>query len=283
VTGPRIGSLFSGYGGLDMGVQMALGGTVAWHCEVDQAPARVLAHHWPDVPNLGDITAVDWDTVEPVDVLTGGYPCQPFSHAGKRKGNDDPRHLWPHMLRAIRVLRPRIVIAENVRGHLGLGFADVLADLADVGGYEVRWLAVRAADVGAPHRRERLFWVASAADADEPGPQGQPGHPPRGHGESGPSASGHRGDAGRFGPYAAAVARWEQVTGQPAPPPTEPHPKTGRSRLAPVFVEWLMGLPVGHVTDVPNLTYGAQLKILGNGVVPQQAALALRMLFGAAP
>ena len=85
----KIGSLFSGYGGLDLGVQAVLGGEVAWHVEYDKAPSRILAHHYPDIPNLGDVTTVDFTAVEPVDVLTGGYPCQPFSHAGKRKGTDD--------------------------------------------------------------------------------------------------------------------------------------------------------------------------------------------------
>ena len=82
----RIGSLFSGYGGLDLAVQSVLGGEVAWHVEYDKAPSRILDHHFPGVPNYGDVTKLDFTTVEPVDVLTGGYPCQPFSHAGLRKG-----------------------------------------------------------------------------------------------------------------------------------------------------------------------------------------------------
>ena len=155
----RIGSLFSGYGGLDAGVQRALGGSVAWHVEYDKHPSAVLAHHYPDVPNYGDVTAVDWTRVEPVDVLTGGYPCQPFSHAGKRKGTDDDRHLWPYVRDAIGALRPRLVVLENVAGHLTLGGPGVVAEIAGLG-YSARWGVVRASDAGAPHRRARLFIVA---------------------------------------------------------------------------------------------------------------------------
>jgi DNA (cytosine-5)-methyltransferase 1 len=151
----RVGSLFTGYGGLDM----AVGGDLAWYAEVEPAACKVLAAHYPGVPNLGDITQVDWSAVEPVDVITGGYPCQPFSNAGKRKGKDDERHLWPYVRDAIGAIRPRWAVLENVRGHLSLGFADVLADLADLG-VSARWGVVRAADAGAPHNRARLFIVA---------------------------------------------------------------------------------------------------------------------------
>ena len=112
------GSLFSGYGGLDMGVQSVLGGRTLWHCEYDAAPSRILDHHWPDVPNLGDITAVDWTSVPRVDVLTGGSPCQDLSHAGRRAGMTEGTrsNLWVQMREAIAALRPRLVVWENVRG-----------------------------------------------------------------------------------------------------------------------------------------------------------------------
>ena len=116
----RIGSLFSGYGGLDLAAQQYFGGDLTWYSEIEPSACKILAAHHPIVPNLGDITAVDWATVEPVDVLTGGYPCQPFSHAGKRKGSSDERHLWPFVAVAIDALRPRVVVLENVRGHLTL-------------------------------------------------------------------------------------------------------------------------------------------------------------------
>ncbi len=151
----KVGSLFTGYGGLDI----AVGGDLAWYAEIEPAACQVLAHHYPNVLNLGDITKIDWSQVEPVDVITGGYPCQPFSHAGNRKGKNDVRHLWPNVLDAIRAIRPRYAILENVSGHLTLGFADVLADLAEIG-WSCEWGTFRASDVGAPHRRERIFIIA---------------------------------------------------------------------------------------------------------------------------
>ena len=155
----RIGSLFSGYGGLDLAAQQYFGGHLTWYSEIEPAACQILTAHHPIVPNIGDITAVDWATVEPVDVLTGGYPCQPFSHAGKRKGSSDERHLWPFVATAIDALRPRVVVLENVRGHLTLGFGDVIAELSRMG-YDARWGVVRASDAGAPHGRARIFIVA---------------------------------------------------------------------------------------------------------------------------
>jgi len=181
----KVGSLFTGYGGLDI----AVGGDLAWYAEIEPAACQVLAHHYPGVPNLGDITAINWADVEPVDVITGGYPCQPFSHAGNRRGKNDVRHLWPYVLTAIRAIRPRYAILENVSGHITLGFADVLADLAEIG-WSCEWGTFRASDVGAPHRRERIFIIAHA---DSQGLQGSPsrssetqtrghGHPEQGAG-----------------------------------------------------------------------------------------------------
>ena len=89
------------------------GAGMAWHSEIDPAASKVLAHHWPTTPNLGDVTEIDWAAVEPIDILTGGYPCQPFSAAGKRKGSDDERHLWPYVREAIRHLRPRFTLLES--------------------------------------------------------------------------------------------------------------------------------------------------------------------------
>ena len=155
---PLIGSLFSGYGGLDLAVQRVHGGEVVWYSEIDKHACTVLAAHHPGVPNLGDITAVDWATVPPIDILTGGYPCQPFSHAGQRKGTNDERHLWPYVRDAIVALRPMVTVLENVDGHRSLGLDVVLGDLADLG-MSARWGVVRAADAGAPHGRKRVFIV----------------------------------------------------------------------------------------------------------------------------
>ena len=185
----RIGSLFSGAGGLDMAVEAAFGGHTVWHCELDKAASKVLAHRWPGVPNLGDITAVDWSAVEPIDVLCGGFPCQDVSSAGRRAGIKDGTRsgLWSIFAEAIAALRPSIVIIENVRGLLNAeahrameSAADavgdgsgrpilraagaVLGDLADLG-YDAQWLTLAASTVGAPHRRERVFILAIAADS----------------------------------------------------------------------------------------------------------------------
>ena len=162
-----VGSLFSGIGGLDLGLERA-GMRVIWQSEIDPYACRVLARHWPRVPNLGDVTAIDWGTVERPDVICGGYPCQPFSFAGARRGEDDPRHLWPHFARALRELRPRVALLENVPGHLSLGFGDVLADLAAIG-YDAEWECIPAAAVGAPHLRWRIFCIARHVDADRDG------------------------------------------------------------------------------------------------------------------
>jgi len=153
-----VGSLFSGIGGLDLGLERA-GMQVIWQSEIDPYACKVLKKHWPEVPNHGDIKEIDWRTVEPVDVICGGYPCQPFSTAGKRQGTDDPRHLWPWVRTAISELRPRYAILENVRGHLSMGGTQVIGELAEIG-YDAQWDIVSAASVGAPHRRDRIIIVA---------------------------------------------------------------------------------------------------------------------------
>lgn len=161
----RVGSLCQGIGGADLALE-AHGHTVAWGAEFDPAPASVCAHHWPDVPNHGDITTIDWGAVEPVDILSAGYPCQPFSTAGRRQGTNDDRHLWPAVRHAVASLRPRYVFLENVRGHLSLGAAIVVADLAALG-YVSTWGLLGSSDVGGCHRRIR--WWLAAADADSGG------------------------------------------------------------------------------------------------------------------
>ncbi len=158
----KLGSLCSGFGGLDLAVEAHYGATTVWHAETDKDCAKVLAHHWPGVPNLGDLTLIDWGLVEGVDILTGGYPCQPYSHAGRRKGEDDERAIFAYIADAVGVLRPRVCVFENVAGHLTLGGPGVIATLTELG-YDCRWGVVRASDAGAPHRRARWFCVATDA------------------------------------------------------------------------------------------------------------------------
>jgi DNA (cytosine-5)-methyltransferase 1 len=338
-----IGSLFSGYGGLDLAVETVTGERTAWVSDIDPGACRILAERFPGVPNLGDITGIDWSTVPPVRIITGGFPCQDVSMAGRRAGLalGSRSGLWSMMAGAVDALRPDLVVAENVRGLLSAdGHADVepcpwcmgdpesepvlralgavLGDLADVG-YDAAWQGVTAASVGAPHGRFRVFIIAWPSDPDRVaweaggafgrgrGEVHEPGTVERTQrrdsvadadadgdgfqfvgwqhaaecdvdGCDGAHTDGHGAEpTTRWGPFAGAVGRWATVLGRPAPDPTLPGPKGGQ-RLSPRFVEWMMGLDDGWVTDVPGLTRNQQLKALGNGVVPQQAAAALRVL-----
>lgn len=340
------GSLCTGYAGLDTAVEQVMGTDMLWLAEYDDAPAEVCAERFPTVPNLHDITIIDWTAVPPVDVLTAGYPCQPFSLSGSRKGEDDERHLWPYIAEAIRVLRPRLVVLENVPGHRSLGFGTVLGDLASVG-YVGSWTSLRASDVGACHRRERVFIVATDAHrlageterplegrprtVEEPSeververlhrnadPDTDCGRREVGSERHGEQAGGIEppcwddvdglvaaatdatrggrderldGSSSSTGPdvglpidargsdrsvgwgeYEPAVRRHERAIGRAAPAPVD-----DEGRLAPPFVEWMMMLPAGWVTDVISARPAA-LKCLGNGVVPPQAIEALQRL-----
>jgi len=169
-----VGSLFSGIGGLDLGLERA-GMQVIWQSEIDPYACRVLSKHWPEVPNHGDIKAINWGNVVRPDVICGGYPCQPFSTAGKRRGEDDPRHLWPWVRNAISELRPRYAILENVRGHLSMGGLTVIGELANIG-YDAEWRVVSAASVGANHRRDRVIIVAYPAELHSHGSNNHSGN-----------------------------------------------------------------------------------------------------------
>lgn len=155
-----VGSLFSGIGGLDLGLERA-GMRVIWQCEIDPFCRAVLAKHWPGVPCYEDITAVDWQAVERPDVLCGGFPCQDISTAGQRAGIKVGTRsgLWYEYAKAIRILRPRFIIIENVAALLVRGLGIVLSDLAE-GGYDAEWQVLPAAQFGAPHWRHRLFIIA---------------------------------------------------------------------------------------------------------------------------
>lgn len=159
----RHGSLFSGIGGFDLAAEW-MGWNNIFHCEWAEFPRKILHHYWPEAISYADITETDFNVHrDQIDILTGGFPCQPYSSAGKRKGKDDERHLWPHMLRAIREIRPRWVVGENVFGIVtwndGLVFEEVCAELESEG-YEVQPFILPAAAVNAPHRRDRVWFVA---------------------------------------------------------------------------------------------------------------------------
>jgi len=157
------GSLFTGIGGIDLGLERA-GMVCKWQAEVDPYCVAVLEKHWPGVKRYGDVTTINWAEAEGVDLICGGFPCQPFSVAGKRRGAADKRNLWPEMLRAVQVVRPRWVVGENVPG-IGDYLGTVCTDL-EAEGYEVLPLELPAAALGAPHLRYRLFILAHT---DQPG------------------------------------------------------------------------------------------------------------------
>lgn len=371
----KLGELFAGYGGLGMAVEEVFGAELAWVSEWEEAPSKILAHHWPNVPNHGDITKIDWASIEPVDIISGGSPCQDLSLAGKRRGMTEGTrsNLWESMREGIATIKPQYVVWENVRGALSAeavsdsdmeqreGFLGerrghlralgrVLGDLADLG-YDAEWRGLRAADVGAPHGRFRVFVLAAHASSERtrfhPESSGQareyartrgatlvsPGHwatPPEGnkpgchepatnpydiglergreardwragpadrrepatnaiseglqgsHDSAGTTqAERHRhiGESIDWGQYSGAIRRWEAVRGA-APTPIERNPKGG-VRLSAALPEWMMGLPAGWITDVPGVSRAEQLKACGNGVVPQQAAAALRDMLAA--
>ena len=303
----KIGSLCTGYGGLDMAVEAYFNAETIWCAEYDKHASYLIEERF-NIHNYKDIKSVDWATVEPIDILTAGYPCQPFSLAGSRQGSNDERHLWPYIKEAISVLRPKFVILENVRGHLSLGFKEVLADLTEIG-YDARWQVVRASDVGAPHQRARLFviaypnsidWRVSLSDiittntsslrctlGDTCRPeQGLTGI--EGHG----SIANSNGDAceksrraaicvcsesqglrdGQDQGQAGHEYRFSREMDRQSIPPT-----LDQDKLNPVFVEYMMGLPKGWITDL-DLPRTQKLKMLGNGVVPQQAYYAISRL-----
>jgi DNA (cytosine-5)-methyltransferase 1 len=159
------GSLFSGIGGFDVAAEW-MGWENIFHCEWNPFGQKVLKHYWPNSISYNDITKTDFSIHRgAIDILTGGFPCQPYSSAGKRLGKEDERHLWPEMLRAIREIQPRWIVGENVLGLVnwngGMVFEEVQADL-EAEGYEVQPYVLPAAAVGAPHRRDRVWFVAYA-------------------------------------------------------------------------------------------------------------------------
>jgi DNA (cytosine-5)-methyltransferase 1 len=301
----KIGSLCTGYGGLDMAVEAVFNAETLWVSEIDKYASQLIKERF-SVTNHGDLKTVNWHEVDPIDILTAGYPCQPFSHAGERKGLNDERHIFPYILEAISILRPKYAIMENVRGHLTLGFKEVLKGLAEVG-YDAKWRIVRASDVGAPHQRARLFIIAQPSNTDSQrthmgelqatqGSQGQSQSEScqccatasntsceglqrtwnttddSSNGGVSNSNNEHKSHNWKVQELGRRFAtRCEMRMQRP------PNPLDLEGRLNPVFVEYMMGLPEGWVTDL-DISRSQQLKMLGNGVVPQQAEYAIQQL-----
>lgn len=275
-------SLCTGYGGLDLAAEAYFGAELIGCADIDKSASIAIEKHF-GVPNYGDIRNIVGLDLE-FDILTAGYPCQPFSHAGQRKGLNDERHIWPHIAEIIGKFRPEIVVLENVRGHLSLGLKEVLKDLAERG-YDARWATVRASDVGAPHRRERVFIVAEPSNTHSKRfALGQEPSNALGHqGESQPIASGMGKTAGDSNDQHISHNRQMQELGRRFTSRCEMHlqaapsPLDQDNKLNAEFVEYMMGLPTGWVTGLP-LSRAQMLKMLGNGVVPQQAYYALELL-----
>lgn len=373
----KAGEMFAGYGGLALAVSSVFGAKTAWLCEVDKYASKVLEHRFPSVPNLGDVTAVDWGSVEPVDIIAGGSPCQDVSVAGGRAGMSEGTrsNLWVAMRDAISIIKPSFVVWENVKGALSAkadtnlescpgcvgdtgrarepflrALGRVLGDLSELG-YDAQWRVVSASEVGAAHRRERVFVLAHrrdlftvsqniVEDTETPKIGETVNHllaTPTAHDNKGAcllekhharlkqrnrtqmgnlqedithlmptpntldylsyregekrekalrrgveggslrSSTGNLREEVHFNAdlYLPAVYRWEKILGRKSPRWTIIG-DNGKPKLNPMFSEWLMGLPEGWVTSPEiGLSYGRQLMILGNGVVPQQAEAAL--------
>ena len=378
----RAGEMFAGYGGLALAVSSVFGASTAWLCEVDKYASQVLNYRFPDVPNLGDVTAIDWGSVEPVDIIAGGSPCQDVSVAGGRAGMSEGTrsNLWVAMRDAISIIKPSFVVWENVRGALSAkadtnlescpgcvgdtgrarepflrALGRVLGDLSELG-YDAQWRVVSASEVGAAHRRERVFVLAHrrdlftvsqniVEDTETPKTGETVNHllaTPTAHDNKGAcllekhharlkqrnrkqmgnlqedithlmptpntldylsyregekrekalrrgveggslrASTGNLREEVHFNAdlYLPAVHRWEEILGRKSPRWTIIG-DNGKPKLNPMFSEWLMGLPEGWVTSPEiGLSYGRQLMILGNGVVPQQAEFALASMLG---
>ena len=157
----KILDLFSGIGGFSLGLEATGGFETVAFCDIDPYCRSVLKKHWPNVPIFEDIRKLKGTDIGTVDIITGGYPCQPFSVAGKQKGVEDKRHLWPEYFRLIKECRPTWVIGENVSGHIKLGLDSVLEDLESEG-YATRTFSISASSIGANHQRERIWIVANS-------------------------------------------------------------------------------------------------------------------------
>lgn len=343
----KVGSIFSGIEGMGLGLLDAFeDAELVWHAEVDPAASSVLARHF-DAPNLGDVTKIDWSTVEPVDLLIGGPPCQAISSAGLRRGIADERWMWPEAFRAMAELTPAWCLWENPVGLLNgrqkdgddaededddavepgdgevgpsdgnLGgpatdpswFGHVLGEMVKVG-YVGRWGCIRSSDVGAPHRRERLF--IAATNTSSTGWEGRrpadenwgvvasirgSGPPPRDLTELLPTprvtgertlrrdgsvyhADGYERESlddathpRRWAKYADAVARWAAIFGE-----IPPGPRDVKGRHHRDLPRWMMGFPAGWVD---GLSRHAAIRCLGNGCQPQVATAAARLLLPA--
>jgi DNA (cytosine-5)-methyltransferase 1 len=261
-----VGSLFSGIGGIELGLEMTGGFRTIWFCENDAYASAVLKKNWKGVPNLGDITKVDWNAVEKPDMLTGGFPCQDISTAGKQEGiSEDTRSgLWFEYAKAISSLRPRLALIENVPALAYNGLDIVLSSLARMR-YDAEWFSLSAAGTGAPHRRKRIFIIAySNGERLQERRGGKPVQEARARLECDCQAVPH--------PDSTASSRqqsfgWTRIA------------KAKAERLAASSGEgwWATEPDVGRVADGISFRVD-KLRCLGNAVVPQVAQVIGEMI-----
>ena len=261
----KIGSLFSGIGGLELGLERSRLGSVSWQCEIDPFCQRVLARHWPHARRFEDVRTVD-ATAPSVDVICGGFPCQDVSLAGKRVGLAGERSgLWHEFARIIGELEPKIVIIENVLGLRTSGLPRVLADLAALG-FDAEWADLAASDIGAPHQRRRMFIVATHSERVNVRPE--PGWLERACRKS---AAEHRYDPPRgIAANANGMRRLEQAR------------RIATERGWARHVGWELG-DIARMDDgFPAwVDVGAARKALGNAVVPACAEVIGRAIMEA--
>jgi DNA (cytosine-5)-methyltransferase 1 len=266
----KLGSLCSGIGGLEIGLQLAgLETETVFVSDIDDGANAWLAAN-VDAPNLGDFTKLD--ELPEVDIITAGFPCQPFSLAGARDGLNDERYLFDDIARLVGRMGTRpLLFLENVPGLLTTNdrhaFSRLVHSLAAIR-YCLTYGLLSAASVGAPHLRLRWWGLAYPANTDSPRRK-KHGRPVATRTKL--DTAEHASNRARFGNYGEAISRWELTLGRPAPDPVDD------GKLSPPFVEWMMGYPEGWVTD--TLTSRRQaLHALGNAVVPQCAAEAFTQL-----
>lgn len=294
----KIGSLFTGIGGLELGVCDTVmsvapyGNEIEWVAETDENALKILEHStmFHGVPNLGDVTKINWTTVPDVDCITGGTPCRDSSHLGTRKGLEGEKGpLLYTFIEAVKAKKPDYVLWENVTGALTNGAYDVLLDALNEADYSTSSVIVPASSLGMPHKRSRLFvfaerterWVTPVNDQlVEVRPDTRLRCLPtpnrsRMDGMKSPVYSKRPSfyDLKQWNedevraPYGAVIERWERAFGREAPPLANP-----KGTLNVEFIEWMMGFPKGWVTDVNDVSRTAKLAALGNACTPQQAS-----------
>ena len=274
-----VGALCAGYGGLELGLSQLTETKLVWHSEINPHADKIMQKRF-NTTNLGDLKEIT--SPVKVDVVTAGFPCQPFSIAGQRKGLHDQRWLIDEVCRVAYEAQSKWLILENVKAittaNNGHALARAAEAMARYGFTRWEWGTIPASAVGAPHKRERWFCVATNTDKIT--------------GEKFDVRDGekHRAQTGEyrtvknnnsrfsfsgssFEKYQPAINRWEQIINRPAPEPYKDY------RLNTRFVEWMMGLPENHVCgDDLDIARTHALQIMGNGVVPQQAAEAVKQL-----